>query len=119
MPSPDFDKYGPHTTTYTERTIRNGQPRDYADHERVVQVEVTETDQHGTTRPHSWVRYVDVDNVGRDQLVDRVRYLVAGHTPDRKPGPLTMSEHFTSYVDYAHVVGDGLIEVRIVDPFAD
>ncbi len=114
----EFDKYGPCTTTYTDRLIRSGQPRAYADHERVHEVTVTETDRHGNTRPHPWVRYADES--GRDQIVDRVRYLVAGDTPFRQPGPMrSLDEHARHYVDYANVTADGVIEVRVVEPYID
>jgi len=95
--------------------LRSGQPRPYADHERVYRVKIEQMDWRGGG-PHPWLEgYDDPDSVLETQLVNTARMVVASHMTDRDQ----RAGYWEPYVDYAKKVGPGEVEVRIIEPHVE
>lgn len=92
--------------------IRSGQPRPYADHERVSKVEIRYFDHLGN---------LVADPPSANMLKQHALSAVGGdrHVQIGKRKNDTMDDHFKTYVESVEVIGPFAVLVTIKEPYTD
>ena len=103
--------------------IRSGQPRPYADHERVYRVEhwhYNELTGEGSIWDWpSWAHYDEDDTESYNVDFVELAKGIARVTRYPLKADLGRDDWHMSYLDYAKVVEPGVVEIRVVEPYID